>query len=162
MIVYGKERDYIVWDDDNIKGLFHEYKFLSNFEECPVYFDGLMFGSTEAAYQSAKITDPVIKLQFAESKPRNAMIMGRSFENSTVFRKDWYEIRYDVMASVVFDKFYRNIELRSKLLETGSKYIEESNHWADHFYGVCDGTGENNMGKILMKVRDFWNNKTKL
>ena len=60
------------------------------------------------------------------------------------------------MSSIVFEKFYRNKELRKKLLETGDRYLEETNWWGDDFWGVCNGEGRNELGKILMKVRDFW------
>ncbi len=29
----------------------------------------------------------------------------------------------------------------------------EGNHWNDTFWGICNGNGENNLGKILMKIR---------
>ena len=60
------------------------------------------------------------------------------------------------MSSIVFEKFYRNKELRKKLLETGDRYLEETNWWGDDFWGGCNGEGRNELGKILMKVRDFW------
>ena len=40
------------------------------------------------------------------------------------------------------------------------KYIEETNHWGDVFWGVCDGVGESNLGKVLMGIREFWNVKS--
>lgn len=60
------------------------------------------------------------------------------------------------MASVVFDKFARNKELRDKLLFTNDKYLEETNDWNDKYWGICNGIGENNLGKILMGIREFW------
>jgi len=156
MIVFGKERDYVVHDDKNIKGLFGEYRFLSNFEECPVYFDGLLYNSTEAAYQSAKTLNMAKRKEFTSMAPRDSMRAGRAIESTDLFRADWKEVKYDIMSSVIFDKFYRNIELRKKLLATGNKYIEETNHWSDVYWGVCNGKGKSNLGKILMGVRDFW------
>lgn len=41
----------------------------------------------------------------------------------------------------------------SKLLSTGCCYIEETNHWKDTFWGVCDGRGENILGKLIMVIR---------
>ena len=41
------------------------------------------------------------------------------------------------------------------LLSTGDKYLEETNHWKDTYYGVCDGVGKNVLGKILMSVRNI-------
>jgi hypothetical protein len=156
MIVFGKWRDYVVHDENNIKGLFGDYRFLSNFEVCPVWFDGLLYSSTEAAYQSAKTNDMEKRKEFTTMTPRDSMHAGRAMEKTTYFRSDWLEVKYEVMSSCIFDKFYRNKELREKLLATGDKYIEESNHWKDIYWGVCDGKGESNLGKVLMGIREFW------
>jgi predicted NAD-dependent protein-ADP-ribosyltransferase YbiA (DUF1768 family) len=51
------------------------------------------------------------------------------------------------------DKFSRNYQLGDLLIETGDKYLEETNHWKDKIWGVCDGVGKNWLGKILMDVR---------
>jgi len=156
MIVYGKERDYIVHDDNNIKGLFGKYRWMSNFHECHVCFDNMMYTSTENAYQSAKCKNVNERILFLGLTPFKAMKLGRE---GVEVRDDWEQVKYDTMACIVFDKFYRDKELRSLLLDTGNKYIEETNHWGDVYWGVCDGVGKNNMGKILMRVRDFWKNK---
>ena len=39
MIVFGKERDYIIHDESQIKGFFGEYRFLSNFELGDVIYE---------------------------------------------------------------------------------------------------------------------------
>jgi hypothetical protein len=44
-------------------------------------------------------------------------------------------------------------ELRKKLLATGESYLEETNTWRDTFWGVCNGVGENWLGKLLMEER---------
>jgi N-glycosidase YbiA len=158
MIVYGQERDYIIHDENNIKGFFGEYRWLSNFEVCDVYFDGDLYASTEAAYMSGKTLDPEIRKQFQKSSgilPKEARKLGQLIP----VRNDWADVRYDTMAVVIFDKFYRNKELREKLLNTDGKYLEETNHWGDVYWGVCNGKGESNLGKILMSVREFWNTK---
>ncbi len=51
-------------------------------------------------------------------------------------------------------KFTQNSEIRQKLLDTGSAYLEETNYWHDTFWGVYNGNGENHLGKLLMLVRD--------
>ena len=45
------------------------------------------------------------------------------------------------------------------LLATGGEELIEGNWWHDNFFGVCtcgpcDGKGKNNLGKILMRVRE--------
>ena len=129
MEVLGKERDYIVHDEKNIKGMYGEYRFLSNFEMCEVVYEGLRYTSSEAAYQSAKVCMEQ-RHQFTSLKPGDAMRLGRKLQNTgySVGHRKWEETKYEVMAAVVFDKYFRNPELRRKLLETGDKYIEETNH----------------------------------
>ena len=70
-------------------------------------------------------------------------------------REDWEEVKLKVMEDLVRIKF-QNQELREKLLETGSLKIEEGNDWGDVFWGVDleTGEGENNLGKIIMKIRN--------
>lgn len=59
------------------------------------------------------------------------------------------------MMEIVFNKFIQNRSLKEKLLDTGNKYLEETNWWKDDFWGVdIKIGGKNNLGKILMKVRE--------
>jgi predicted NAD-dependent protein-ADP-ribosyltransferase YbiA (DUF1768 family) len=39
------------------------------------------------------------------------------------------------------------------LKATGDEELVEGNWWNDTFWGVCNGVGENNLGKLLMKIR---------
>ncbi|MCY8564311.1 NADAR family protein [Bacillus sonorensis] len=51
-------------------------------------------------------------------------------------------------------KFEQNDHLINKLLQTGESILIEGNTWGDKIWGVCNGVGENKLGKILMKVRN--------
>lgn len=154
MIVFGKERDYVIHDDNYIKGFFGEYRWLSNFEPCKVFYEGLEYSSSENAYQAAKSLDLEVKLEISKLSPSDSKKISKKIE----IRPDWEEIKYEVMFSVVFDKFTRNKELKKKLLSTGNKYLEETNHWNDKFYGVCNGDGLNVLGNIIMEVRRILKN----
>ena len=50
---------------------------------------------------------------------------------------------------------FLNPDLREKLVATGDAELIEGNHWNDTCWGVCKGIGQNNLGKILMEVRDM-------
>lgn len=152
MNVFGKERDYIVHDENNIKGFFGDYRFLSNYHKCPVWFEGVLYTSTEAAYQAAKSEDSFIRLQFKDLEPNDAKKLGQKIQH----RSNWHNIKYDIMSSIVFEKFFRNQVERNLLINTNNKYLEETNHWGDQYWGVSDGKGENSLGRILMGVRQFW------
>ncbi len=151
----GKERDYIIHDENNIKGFFGEYRWLSNFHETPVIFEGVIYPSTENAYQAAKCLDLIQKEQFVTCAPSEA----KKLSKSITIRENWDFFKYDIMSFVVFDKFYRDYELRLKLLETDNKYIEETNHWNDTYWGFCNGRGQNKLGKIIMGIRTIWKSK---
>lgn len=155
MIVNNIDRDYIIHDEFNIKGFFGSYRWLSNFHESPVYYNGILFLSSENAYQSAKCKNSDDIIKYLGISPSQSKKISKTIESVD----NWHDIKYDIMSSIVFDKFYRDLELRHLLLSTGNKYLEETNHWNDIYWGVCNGVGQNKLGLILMKVRDFWSIK---
>lgn len=136
-------------DDNNVKGFFSQYRWLSNFEPCHIEFRGVMFHSSEAAYQSAKSGDPEDQKKFISITANDSRNLGQTVK--TV--EGWDEIKFHVMEEVLNSKFYKNSYLRDRLIATGSKYLEETNYWDDKFWGVCDGVGANYLGRLLMKVR---------
>lgn len=149
-------RSYTVWSDTEIKGFFgygkDEYGFLSNFFPAPTMFEGVIYPTSEHAYMASKTTNESERaIILSAAKPRDAKNLGRT----VTLRPNWDVVRYDFMLAVVFDKFWRNPHLQERLLATGNRYLEETNHWKDLYYGVDfkTGKGENVLGKILMKVR---------
>lgn len=151
MIVFGKERDYVIHDNNYIKGFFGEYRWLSNFEPCKVFYEGFEYSSSENAYQAAKSLDLEVKLEISKLSPSDSKKISKKIE----IRPDWEHVKCDVMFAICLDKFTRNPELGTKLIDTGDKYLEETNHWKDTYWGVCDGQGQNNLGKILMQIRSI-------
>ena len=150
MIVFGKERTYVVHSDTEIKGFFGPYRFLSNFEGCSVMFDGVIYPSSENAYMAAKTLDTAQREAFEDISAKDAKALGRTI----TLRPDWELVKYDCMYKILFDKFSRNAGLRQDLLATGEKYLEETNHWGDRIWGVDEeGVGKSALGKILMQVR---------
>lgn len=127
-----------------------EYRFLSNFWSSPLMFKGITYATVEHMYQAAKTSSTEQRKAISEcATPAQAKRMGRS----VTMRADWDAIKVQVMTNLVQAKF-RDTELLSLLLATGDMEIIEGNTWNDTFWGVCRGRGENQLGKILMKVRD--------
>lgn len=127
-----------------------EYYFLSNFYPTLVRFGGIEYLSSEAAFQSMKCINPKDRYKFSDLNPSDAKRLGRSIE----IRKDWEDIKEDIMYKVCFAKFSQHKVLRTKLVETYPAILEEGNDWNDTEWGICNGVGENKLGKILMKLRD--------
>jgi len=127
-----------------------EYRFLSNFSPAEVHFEGQVYPTSEHAYQSAKTLDPAERQRIAAlPTPSEAKKAGSALPK----RPDWDSQKLAVMDTVVRDKFTRNPDLGAKLLATGHAELIEGNTWNDQFWGVCNGKGENHLGKILIQVR---------
>lgn len=144
-----------------IYGFFGEYRFLSNFWYVEVQLDGEYYPSTEHAYQAAKTLDPLerrkfrFKIKYENGEPIESTPTcgeAKKLGNSITLREDWEEIKVHIMRDLLEQKF-RNAELRKKLLATEPLYLEETNHWGDRFWGVCNGKGQNILGNLLMELR---------
>ena len=48
---------------------------------------------------------------------------------------------------------FEDTTLRNKLISTGDRELVELNDHNDTYWGVCNGVGENWLGRILMIVR---------
>ena len=127
-----------------------EYEFLSNFSPAEIEYEGILYPTTEHAFQAAKMLDPDARRACAAlATPGQAKRWGRAVK----LRPDWEHVKLDVMEAVLRLKFARP-ELTQKLLATSKATLIEGNTWGDKFWGVCDGVGENHLGLLLMKVRD--------
>lgn len=144
----GKMRDYIKHDENKILGFFGEYRWLSNYHLIDIKHEGITYPSTEHAYQASKTKDKKIRKRFLNLTCAESQKMGQQIDKIN----NWDDIKLQVMLSVLIEKF-RDKELRKKLLNTGNKHLEETNHWGDKYWGVCNGEGENNLGKLLMVIR---------
>lgn len=125
-----------------------DYRFLSNFYEQPVVYNGLLFLNSEAAYQSQKCADPNQIHKFCNL---NAGLSKKAGRNVTL-RSDWDTHRFIAMMGVLESKF-SDPGLKEKLLATGDAHLEEGNTWGDRTWGTVDGEGSNYLGEMLMALR---------
>jgi ribA/ribD-fused uncharacterized protein len=136
--------------DEPITSFTGPFRFLSNFYEADVLFEGAVYPSVEHAFQAAKTFDEderqTIRLQM---KPGDAKRRGRNLK----LRDDWEDVKIQIMEQLVLDKFVRHEPLRAKLLATGDRQLIEGNNHGDRFWGVSGGQGENWLGRILVRVR---------
>ncbi len=137
-----------------INGFQGEYRFLSNFWPCYLMYQGFLYPTLEHAYQSAKVADPGIKAIIRDCQTPAAA-------------KDWFEThnaksdpgwtvekKLSIMEKLLMIKFGgQDPFLTRAILATGDAELIEGNDWGDTFWGVCNNVGENNLGRILMKLR---------
>lgn len=152
----GDWKAYAIHTDTLIKGFFGPYRWLSNFWPAPIWFEGAIYPAVENAYQAAKIL-PEHRFTLCECQPHEAKRLWKSLPRMDASEFEWNTRRFDIMSGLVFQKFLLHKNLRHSLLETDTAYLEESNHWNDVYWGfdVNRKVGENYLGKILMRVRDY-------
>lgn len=129
-----------------------EYGWLGNLSLYPVKYNGVTWPSVEHAYQAMKSKDPVVQKTIRDSPtPKMALRAGRK----AVIRSDWDDIKVQVMENILRHKFIG--DLATSLKNTGdARLIEDADVTRSIFWGeYSDGTGENTLGKILMKIRDL-------
>lgn len=131
-------------------------EFLSNFYPCELFYDGMMFKTTEAAFQAAKTLDPKERTIIATmATPGKAKALGRH----VTLRPDWEDIKDNVMLDILRLKFTKGSLLANMLEETAHWVLVEGTTWHDQYWGVCKcqehrGEGRNLLGQILMRIRD--------
>jgi ribA/ribD-fused uncharacterized protein len=146
-----------------INSFSNQYEFMSNFYNAPVTYEGLTYRNNEAAFQAHKLANKEERKKYCEYSPSKAKFEGRNCN----LRKDWENIKYQVMYDIVKAKFSQNENLRQMLLDTNNEELIEGNWWHDNCWGDCycerckDIKGQNNLGKILMKVREELRNEIK-
>lgn len=119
-------------------------------------YDGVKYPTSENAYQAAKSLDPEVREIFVNIKPGEAKKLGQTVQ----LREDWEQVKIGIMEQILLSKF-QSMELVIKLVyETGIENdweswqdLIEGNDWGDTFWGVCEGVGENHLGKLLEELR---------
>lgn len=146
-----------------INNFSEKHFFLSNFYNCYLTYEGVVFCSTEAAFQAAKTLDISERERIARLSPSDAKKAGRKL----AIRPDWEDVKDKVMYDVCLAKFTQNdsLRLKERLFATGDEELVEGNTWHDNCWGDCSCEkcknikGENRLGKILMKIREELRNE---
>lgn len=159
----GDYKRYFVVNDKLIGGFFEQYRFLSNFHECEVWWDGLIWPSSEHAYMASKCESyyqgfdkcPTYDEEKYEYICQMSCSEVKKWGRTVKLRDDWEKIKLDMMFQICESKFTTNKDLKQKLLATGDKELIEYNSWGDQFWGydVDKQKGRNELGKVLMKIR---------
>jgi hypothetical protein len=125
----------------------------SNFAPFGIELDDAWWPTVEHYYQAQKFADAGLraKIRKAEKPP---IAKGLADTNKAMIRPDWDQHKDEVMYRAVRCKFERHDEIKAMLLATGEEELVESAP-TDTYWGVGrDGTGQNKLGKILMRLRD--------
>jgi len=140
----------------NIFRFTDNYEFLSNFYECIIIYEGKEYKSVEHVYQAYKSLNESER-EWIRTAP--TATLAKSFGRKIKIRKDWDNVKYNLMLDFIRIKF-KNPELKELLLKTGNDKLIEGNYWHDNIWGDCHCNkcknikGLNWLGEILMTVRE--------
>lgn len=131
-----------------------EFSFLRNDFPVSILFDGITYPSVEHAFQAGKTFNQNIRENIADAP--TASIAKKIGKAITDIPDNWDSYRLEHMENILYQKFEAP-ELAKQLEDTGDKHIIMLNN-SDTFWGmVIDEddyrVGDNNLGKILMKIR---------
>ncbi len=128
------------------------YSELSNFAPFGVEFENVWWRTVEHYFQAQKFHDEAYRERIrCASRPKDAKALGRT--RTVPLRRDWEDIKDEVMYRAVLKKFETHPVPRNVLLGTGDALLVE-NAPMDSYWGCGpDGMGLNKLGKILMHVR---------
>ena len=127
--------------------------YLANYSNHGFYKNGIYYKTVEHYYQSEKFDNKEIKEKIINATtPKEASNIGRDRNN--IRKPNFKQIKDEVMYEGVLEKFRQNKDIQEKLLETGNEEIREMTI-DEYYWGVGkDQSGENHIGRILMRVRD--------
>lgn len=154
------------YDETGIYGKF------SNFYPCEITYNGLVYPTSEHAFQAAKFEDPAYKEIIRTSNtPGMAAILGRQKvaggfkwrldlnqiiikhkERGVKVRDDWENVKVNTMREILKLKFSQS-DMRMVLVCTDNYNLVEHTTRDKYWGDGGDGTGENLLGKLLTEIR---------
>lgn len=138
----------------------HDFYVLSNFSAFALYWRGLRFDTSEAAYHWEKFTDSdgaLVDVAAIRQAILTAASAHEAFKiaekNKAHRRPDWDDVKVGIMLDILRAKAAQHEYVRRKLLATGDRALVE-NSWRDDFWGWGPNRdGQNMLGKLWMEVR---------
>ena len=141
---------------DEVIGFYpREFYPFDNFSSFKVEWNGYLFSSVEEAYQAAsfmgsdeELVEKIKKSHFADEAQRIA------YANRDKRREDWDDVKISIMEELLRLKIEQNPYVKKKLLQTGDYMIVEDSPKDDFWGWGPNRNGQNNLGKLWMKLRE--------
>ncbi|MGH3449999.1 MAG: NADAR family protein [Haloechinothrix sp.] len=131
-----------------------EFYVFNNFSAHAIEFRGKLYPTSEHAYQTAKCTDPQGQEAIRKSRsPLQAKVLANETYKAAK-DPDWGSKKVAVLEEILRAKLAQHPEAQEALRKSGHEDIVEDSP-TDYFWGEgADGSGQNMLGKLWMKIRD--------
>ncbi|MBQ4030321.1 MAG: DUF1768 domain-containing protein, partial [Bacilli bacterium] len=132
---------------------FGDLGYLANYSNHGFTIDNVYYKTVEHYYQAMKFDNEEIRNRIINAlTPKEASNIGRDRNNKRI--DNFKNIKNYVMFNGILEKFRQNRDIAYKLIETRNNDIAEATI-DEYYWGIGkDRSGQNNIGKILVKVRD--------
>ncbi len=129
-----------------------EHGYCSNFSTFGIEMEGRFWPTVEHYFQAQKFSDLAYQEKISRAlTAKEALVLGHTRKIPLI--KNWDDIKEELMYLAVKKKFCTHATIKEKLLATYPEDIVESSPH-DYYWGCGqDGTGQNKLGQILMRVR---------
>lgn len=140
---------------DEVIGFYpREFYPFDNFSSFKVEWNGYLFSSVEEAYQAASFMGSDEELVEKIKKSHSADEAQRiAYANRDKRREDWDDVKISIMEELLRLKIKQNPYVKKKLLQTEDYMIVEDSPKDDFWGWGPNRNGQNNLGKLWMKLR---------
>jgi ribA/ribD-fused uncharacterized protein len=145
------------------KKVAEEYGWMGNMAPYPINFNGKIWLTSEALFQSMRYNiDSIKEIIRVEKSPMGAKMKSKKYRDQMVV-VPMSEQDVENMRKCVRMKFDQHPKLKKELIATGNSPIYENignrngerhKFWGSKMVNESEGDGNNMMGKILMDLRD--------
>lgn len=133
------------------------YGAFSNLFKREIEFEGVVFPTSEHAYQAGKARKESVKKWILDAPSPALVAMAAHGLYWWDIRPGWSKDKFNRMRDVLRAKFSQHDDLAELLLSTGSARLVESatvDNEVNRTWGEVNGKGKNMLGVLLMEVRE--------
>jgi N-glycosidase YbiA len=128
------------------------WHYLSPFSAHEVEIDGVIYKTAEHAYQTLRMMPEVREQVINTTSPKDAWRMAQKFKEEG--KLDPHHEKDVLMEKIFRAKLAQHPDIREILVASGKRELLKV-YPTDYYWGTgADGSGENRMGKLWMKIRD--------
>ena len=132
-----------------------KYYEFTNFYERPILIDNKNWNTSGHYFQAQKfVGTPYLERIRHMQRLQDAFDFSREPTLSQWLRSDWEKVKLSVMYKALLAKFSQHKDLKDLLLQTGNRELIEHTSNDSYWGDGGDGRGQNNLGKLLMRVRN--------
>ncbi len=132
------------------------YGAFSNLHRRPVEFEGVVYQTSEHAYQAGKARKDAVRDWLMAAPSPALLAMAAHGLYVWDIHPEWSKTKFDRMKNILRAKFTQHQDLHDLLLSTGESRLVEAatvDNAVNRLWGEVNGKGQNKLGVLLMEVR---------